>query len=641
MRRRDAVVGNIPVQSWAITALLALILLLIELGCVRGRVTEPVEPRRSRTVLDVACAADGGTDSVSRLAFGFGYQLLEGDSDAGRSAWVDADRIVVELSGLLPNRRYLVALEVAEELRPYLAQQVGVDGKTCAEQWYGELLGIDLAPDTHADGAVTLELVAQNSCAILSALRLVEEPRTFPVQPVDMSRTELAPTLSVVEKISRVESGGMIEVRVDAQETVGRLNRVWEGVSGSTKRMAELGVRSVRLGGRAPLLRALADVSSPRWDDVRREVDLARSIGARPMVCFGMTPPELADLSRLLTTGPGASPRGNPLSGTAPPASLRGWTTLASDLINCCGAGAVEYFEPWDRPDNAYSWAGTREEYFELYCSAAKALRGSVPQLGGPSAAIFEPVWISQFLNAVRESGAPLDFLSWHEQTSRPKQIVARAQLARQLLAEAGLPETIPLIIDGWSYPGRTEDTRFDTEFCASFAAAMISAMEDAGVHLAIYDQAYDIPDLGVRNGLLLYDGKTPKPLYNVFRMFSFLGDTRVDCESSSDGFGIGSLAAAGDDEVCVILWWWLDGNGAERAMAPVQLMVEGLPDKPSYRWEMYAVDDKDSNFAAGTDRRELTVAARGQLEPYARHFVLNISLPLYGTQMVRLIPNE
>ena len=109
----------------------------------------------------------------------------------------------------------------------------------------------------------------------------------------------------------------------------------------------------------------------------------------------------------------------------------------------------------------------------------------------------------------------------------------------------------------------------------------------------------------------------------------------------NADGFGIGSLAAAGDDEVCVILWWWLDGNGTERAIAPVQLMVEGLPDKPGYRWEMYAVDDKDSNFAAGTDRRELTVAARGQLEPYARHFVLNISLPLYGTQMVRLIPNE
>jgi hypothetical protein len=53
----------------------------------------------------------------------------------------------------------------------------------------------------------------------------------------------------------------------------------------------------------------------------------------------------------------------------------------------------------------------------------------------------------------------------------------------------------------------------------------------------------------------------------------------------------------------------------------------------------MYGIDETTSNFMAGKDDQELTITAFGEVIPGSRQFSIDLTLPLYGVRMVRLVP--
>ncbi|MCS7008997.1 MAG: hypothetical protein NZL93_03545, partial [Chthoniobacterales bacterium] len=72
-------------------------------------------------------------------------------------------------------------------------------------------------------------------------------------------------------------------------------------------------------------------------------------------------------------------------------------------------------FEVWNEPNlNRHFWTGTEEEYYQLYASAARGIKGVDRQLrvGGPASAGTEMAL--PFVRWCRKEGVPLDFVSTH-----------------------------------------------------------------------------------------------------------------------------------------------------------------------------------------------------------------------------------
>ena len=75
-------------------------------------------------------------------------------------------------------------------------------------------------------------------------------------------------------------------------------------------------------------------------------------------------------------------------------------------------------FDIWNEPDDVSFWNGTREQFFETYLVAYRALRDELgPDLmvGGPSLARYDAGYIEEFLAFCRARGCEVNVLSWHE----------------------------------------------------------------------------------------------------------------------------------------------------------------------------------------------------------------------------------
>ncbi|MBS1708128.1 MAG: beta-xylosidase [Armatimonadetes bacterium] len=148
-----------------------------------------------------------------------------------------------------------------------------------------------------------------------------------------------------------------------------------------------------------------------QWGHVDRIFDFLLSVGLRPFVELGPMPAALAS---------GKQTFFHWHMNVTPPADFEEWRLLVSEFAKHCVAryGLSEvrqwHFEVWNEPNLDAFWSGTQEEYWRLYTVAAEALKAVDTELkvGGPASA--EALWIPDFLDYLRSSGAPCDFVSTH-----------------------------------------------------------------------------------------------------------------------------------------------------------------------------------------------------------------------------------
>src|SRR5262249_51579293 len=146
-------------------------------------------------------------------------------------------------------------------------------------------------------------------------------------------------------------------------------------------------------------------------------VDFLRSIGMRPFVELSFMPTALASGTATIF-----SYRGN----VTPPRDYREWAGLVRRLARHWADryGLDEarqwYFEVWNEPNLPAFWAGTREDYFELYRHTALALKGvdAALRVGGPAPAA--NAWVEEFLAFCTRHGLPADFVSTHHYPNDP-----------------------------------------------------------------------------------------------------------------------------------------------------------------------------------------------------------------------------
>jgi xylan 1,4-beta-xylosidase len=482
-----------------------------------------------------------------------------------------------------------------------------------------------------------------------------------------------------------------VDVQVDAAHPAGKLPRPWRYFGADEpnyatreageKLLAEIGAlapgqsyfRAHNLltsgDGRPSLKWGSTNVyTEPRgtptydWTLVDGILDAGLKRGVKPLVEIGFMPEALSskpspyrhDWPKTFFTG-----------WTYPPKDYAKWEELVYRWARHCveryGAAEVSswWWETWNEPNIGY-WSGTPEEFLRLNDHALAGVRRALPtaRVGGPHTAGDGGEFMEQFLEhalhgenyATGERGTPLDYVAFHAKGKpEAKDGHVRMGIANQLATIekaftrfARYPELRgkPVII-GESDPegcaactGKEYDYRNGSVYASYTAATFPRKIELAAKHginlegavtwaFTFADQPYFA---GFRQ---VASNGVPMAVFNVFRMFSRLGEARLPASSSAaiplatviergvrEQPDVGVLASRDADRVTVLIWHYHDDDtpGPE---ASVRLVTSGLPASANVaRLTHYRVDDRHGN--AYTTWRELGSPAAPNPEQYA-----------------------
>ncbi len=265
----------------------------------------------------------------------------------------------------------------------------------------------------------------------------------------------------------------------------------------------------------------------------------------------------------------------------APSSSERAnWTKAAVEVVRHYQEGKwngysnmVGYVEIGNEPDSTGFWPSTytKEEFYTLYCDTAKAIRAAFPnmKIGGPgiTASGFSnslgQQWTKGFLDYVKNTGAPLDFLSWHIYSNSPDNFTTGAKFYRSELDSRGFTSTEQHLTE-WHTTVNASDKSADAEnlktrTMGKGAALLTSSwinLQQNGVTQAFVYRANDPSATDhERYGLFSTDALPRRTAlaFSLWSEFASYSD-RIDPSSSTTVSGLKALAAQRADGQMAIL---------------------------------------------------------------------------------------
>jgi xylan 1,4-beta-xylosidase len=277
------------------------------------------------------------------------------------------------------------------------------------------------------------------------------------------------------------------------------------------------------------------------------------------------------------------------------------------------GLGEVRrwYFEVWNEPNLRSFWAGTQEQYFELYRQTVEAIKGvdAGLRVGGPATAA--NAWLSEFLDFCDKSGLSADFVSTHHYPNDPlwsKAQDTESELAgsrRGILREwtAVAREQArgrPLLYTEWNISSNPRYARQDEPYAAAFVVK--SALEVTNLVEAyafwtftdIFEENY-FPSVPFHGGFgLLSLHGIAKPTYRAFELLHRLGDEQLPTEGTHET--VDAWAVRRGTDLTIVLT-----NHAlpRQPIAPQRVRVE-LEDAPAPRSvTLERIDEDHANAKA------------------------------------------
>ncbi|MFT4111720.1 GH39 family glycosyl hydrolase [Silvibacterium sp.] len=309
-----------------------------------------------------------------------------------------------------------------------------------------------------------------------------------------------------------------------------------------------------------------------------------------------------------------------------PPKDMEKWNGLIRALMEHWkeryGESEIAqwYFEVWNEPDLDGFWAGTREQYFDLYKNTATDVKAvcAACRVGGPASARWEiePAW----LDFIAKNHVPADFLSTHTYgvvqgsfdadghagtvlDTKPDSIVGRVRDSRERILHSATPQ-LELHYTEWSTSYTPADPIHDQYISAPFILEKVKATSPLAQSMSYWTFTDIFEESGPRFtpfhggfGLMNYQG-IRKPSYFAYKFLAELGPEDVatnDAESWATRRQDGSVQA---------LFWnytaiappgketdqvFYKREQPSRAAAPVSLKVNGLKDG-LYRMQVFRV---------------------------------------------------
>ncbi len=264
-----------------------------------------------------------------------------------------------------------------------------------------------------------------------------------------------------------------------------------------------------------------------------------------------------------------------------PPKDFKKWAIICEHIIRHYTEGwakgfkyDIKYWEIWNEPDNNPNcetnpmWRGTKEEYFELYEIASKHLKNRFPHLkiGGYGSCGFYSLtgsdgsfgmctwqtdyfvkFMDAFLEHVKNTGAPLDFFSWHTYDGDIKNNILYANYARRRLDEEGFAET-ETSCNEWNCQVKLRGSAKHAAITASVMLAFQNAPLDTAM---FYDARFGTSIYGSLFNPLTRD---PFPAYYAFTAFNRLYELGDQVSLELDNDEIYAVGATNGEEKCVVV---------------------------------------------------------------------------------------
>ena len=299
-------------------------------------------------------------------------------------------------------------------------------------------------------------------------------------------------------------------------------------------------------------------------------IDFLLEIGMKPFIELSFMPETLASGNKTVFHY-----KGN----ITPPKSYQEWGQLieafASHLVKRYGKSEVRswYFEVWNEPNlKDFFWAGTMEDYFELYKHAAFAIKrvDSELKVGGPATAV--DAWIVELKEFCQKNGVPLDFISTHHyptdlafsESSDMEDAMAKAErgnLAKR--ARKAYEEALPyeLYYTEWNNSPSPRDRYHDMPYDAAFIVKTIIDIIDLPLGCYSYWTFTDIfEELGICSapfhggfGLLnLYS--VPKPSYRAFQILNELDGDILDIDICDKSPTVDCISTKSSDKIVLVI---------------------------------------------------------------------------------------
>lgn len=336
----------------------------------------------------------------------------------------------------------------------------------------------------------------------------------------------------------------------------------------------ELGFRYIRFHGIFHDVLGTVRVANGRtsydWTKIDQLYDALLKKGIRPFVELGFTPNALKTSDQTLFYW-----KGN----TSHP-QLEGWRDLVDAFVRHCrqryGAAEVRrwYFEVWNEPNLKDFWEGADQRaYFELYDVTARTVKAIDPVLrvGGPATAGAD--WVPQFLDHVKTSGAPIDFVTTHtygvaggfldeegKQDTKlletPNAIVADVQKARRQIAASPFP-TLPLYFTEWSASYTPRDLVHDSYISAPYILTKLKKSQGSvqGMSYWTFSDLFEEPGPPPTPfhggfGLMNREG-IRKPAWFAYKYLNALRGNSVAVEDNA------AMATVDGRRTAALVWDW------------------------------------------------------------------------------------
>ena len=362
-------------------------------------------------------------------------------------------------------------------------------------------------------------------------------------------------------------------VEIDLRQEAGSFAHYWENTVGSDrasvafrsqwqddlKRVRDLtGMKSVRCHGLFDDAMGVVRSMGEKGPDfsflyISEVFDKMLELGVRPFVELGFMPPRMASGTQTIFWY-----RGN----ITPPASMEQWGQLIAAFTAFCvkryGISEVSQwkFECWNEPNLRFFWAGSQEQYFELYRQTALAVKAVDRrlQVGGPSTA--QVAWLPAFIEYCASHEVPLDFVTTHVYASDPQQNIfgkANAWPIEQVMPRAlaqcrdqirtSKMPALPLLITEWASqnPAFIAHTIRD---CAGLAETMSfwtfsNVFEEMGPQTRFFNSTFGL--IGQRG--------VARPSLHAFTLLHTLGERKL---TATDGPVLATRRADGSRAVLV-----------------------------------------------------------------------------------------
>ena len=260
----------------------------------------------------------------------------------------------------------------------------------------------------------------------------------------------------------------------------------------------------------------------------------------------------------------------------APPKDWSRWSELISQftghLVARYGIDEVSrwYFEVWNEP-NLDFWAGDPKEatYYQLYDSAARAIKVVNPRLrvGGPATA--QAAWVDRFISHAVENNTPVDFVSTHvygndeaknvlfsdESVPRTEMVCRAAAKVHDQVKASARPD-LPVFFTEYNASYKNEPEVTDAPFMGPWLADTIRQCDGLAQIMSYWSFSDVFEEQGVVRepfyggyGVMAEDG-IPKPALNAFKLLHQLGDQRITLQAKD------ALLTRRPDGTIVIAVW-------------------------------------------------------------------------------------